>query len=187
MDRCRALLMTIAVALGLAACGDAGAGREQPTGQVRPPENASAATSAPVQTGGGRQLANPCALLTKAEVEGILKQPVIQEAQEGICMHRGGQPGSKLVTAMTVAPLPATSPDALDAVARAVGGLVPDAAVEPLAGVGDEARVVKSQLVTLLFVRSGDRYLTISVAGFDDPLTAARALVMQALPRLGAP
>ncbi|MGH8902200.1 MAG: hypothetical protein ACRDYA_11090 [Egibacteraceae bacterium] len=177
MDRCRALLMIIAVVLGLAACGDAGAGREQPNGQARPPRTARVTATTPVQT-------DPCALLTKAEVEGIVRQPVIQEVQEETCTHRGGQPGSKLVTAMTVAPLPAKSPDALDAVARAVGGLVPGAVVEPLAGVGDDARAVKSQLVTLLFVKSGDRYLTISVTGSDDPLSAARALVMQALPRL---
>ncbi|MGH3927094.1 MAG: hypothetical protein ACRDTT_30210 [Pseudonocardiaceae bacterium] len=180
LDRCRVLLTVIAVAFGLAACGEAGTGREQPTGQARPPKSASAA---PVQVG-GRPLANPCALLTKAEVESIVRQPVVQETQEDTCAHRGAQPGSKLVTAMTVAPLPAKSPDALDAVARAVGGLVPGAVVEPLAGVGDDARAVKSQPVTLVFVRSGDRYLTVSVAGSDDPLTAARALVMQALPRL---
>lgn len=176
MDRCRALLMVAAVALGLAGCGDGRSGREQPAGQADSPGEAAAA-AAPV-------LADPCSLVTKAEVEGVVRQAVVQEAQQGTCLHRGDQPGSTFVTAMTVAGLPSKSPGALGAVAEAVAGLVPGAKGEPVPGVGDDARVVRTDLVTLLFVRSGDRYLTVSVTGSDDPVAAAKALALRAIERL---
>jgi hypothetical protein len=178
--------MVIAVILGIAACGDSRSGREQPTEQAKPSRNERTETTAAGQTrlGAWPAVADPCGLVTKAEVEGLAKQPVIQETRKGTCLHRGGQPGSKVAASMTVAALQATSPQALDVVARTVAGLVPGAAGEPIRGVGDDARIVRSELVTFLFVKSGDRYLTVSVAGFDDPLAAAKTLATHALQRL---
>lgn len=185
MDRCRALVL-VAVVLGLAACGNAGSGREQPTGQAGPPKGEKvAATGAPKTAAGGQPaLPNPCSLVSKAEIEKVAKQPVLQEAQQGTCLNRGNQPGSTLVVSMAVTPLPSKSPQALDAVAQAVAGLVPGASREPLPGVGDDARIVRSEVVSLLFVKTGDRYLTISVAGSDDPLAVLKTLATHALQRL---
>jgi len=180
VDRARALLVVI-VMLGLVACGDARSGR---AGQDGPPKDGTAAGVGAPKTGEQPALANPCALVGKAEIEQVAKQPVIQETQQGTCMSRSGQPGSQLVVSMAVAPLPSTSPQALDAVAQAVAGLVPGASREPLPGVGDDARIVRSELVTLLFVKSGDRYLTVSVTGSDDPLAVVTTLATRALTRL---